>query len=138
MTTETTDHRINTEDLYHESNRQFDEIIVDILKRKRLLDLDANDFDAQIVRNETANVQAKAQAYQTLMSAGLHPELAMAKSGISNDPVKDTQMSEKYIKMIWGDPEKVDQAEQTDGGQGESEITESDGSNGENQTGGAV
>ena len=128
----------NTEDLYHESNRQFDEIIVDILKRKRLLDLDANDFEAQIVRNETANVQAKAQAYQTLMSAGLHPELAMAKSGISNDPVKDTAMSEKYIKMIWGDPEKVDQAEQTDGGQGESEITESDGSNGENQTGGAV
>lgn len=128
----------NTEDLYNESNRQFDEIIVDILKRKRLLDLDANDFEAQIVRNETANVQAKAQAYQTLMSAGLHPELAMAKSGISNDPVKDTAMSEKYIKMIWGDPEKVDQAEQTDGGQGESEITESDGSNGENQTGGAV
>ena len=128
----------NTEDLFRESNRQFDSIIVDILKRKGLLDIDLNDFELQFVRNETANVQSKAQAFQTLMAAGFHPELAAAKSGISNDPVKDMKMSEKYIKMVWGDPDKVDKAEQTDGGQGEAEITESDNDNGENETGGAV
>ena len=128
----------NTEDLYHESNRQFDAIIVDILKRKQLLDIDINDFEAVIQRNETANVQSKAQAFQTLLAAGLHPELAMAKSGISNDPVKDMKMSEKYMKMIWGDPEKVDEAEQTDGGQGEAQIVEEDRNNGENEMGGAV
>lgn len=129
---------MNTEDLYYESNRQFDAIIVDILKRKSLLDIDINDFESQIVRNETANVQAKAQAFQTLVAAGLHPELAMAKSGISNDPVKDTKMSEKWLEMIWGNPEKAVEAEQTDGGQGEAQITESDNDNGENATGGAV
>ncbi len=48
------------------------------------------------------------------------------------------KLSEKYIKMIWGDPEKVDEAEQTDGGEGEAKITETDNSNGENETGGAV
>lgn len=128
----------NTEDLFKESNRQFDRIIVEILRRKGLLDIDVNDFELNFVRNETANVQSKAQAFQTLMSAGLHPELAAAKSGISNDPVKDMKMSEKWLEMIWGNPEKVVQAEQTDGGQGEATIVEEDRNNGENETGGSV
>jgi hypothetical protein len=72
------------------------------------------------------------------MAAGLHPELAAEKSGISSDPVKDMKMSEEYIKMVWGDPTKVVETEQTDGGQGEAEIVESDNDNGENDTGGAV
>lgn len=95
----------NTEDLFKESNRQFDQIIVDILNQKGLLDIDLNDFELEFVRNETVNVQSKAQAFQTLMSAGLHPELAFAKSGLSNDPVKDMEMSKKWIYMIWGDPD---------------------------------
>jgi SPP1 family phage portal protein len=128
----------NTEDLFKESNRQFDKIIVEILKRKGLLDIDLNDFEINFVRNETANVQSKAQAFQTLMAAGFHPELAAAKSGISNDPVKDMKMSEKYIKMIWGDPTNVDEAEKTNGGQGEANIEEADNFNGENDTGGSV
>ena len=127
-----------TEDLFRESNRQFDAIIVDILKRKRLLDIDLNDFELNFVHNETANVQAKAQAFQTLVSAGLHPELAAAKSGISNDPVKDMKMSEKWLEMIWGNPQEVDKAEKTNGGNGEADITETDSDNGENETGGAV
>ena len=128
----------NTEDLFKESNRQFDRIIVEILRRKGILDIDLNDFELNFVRNETANVQSKAQAFQTLMAAGLHPELAAAKSGISNDPVKDMKMSEKWLEMIWGNPDKVVEAEQTNGGQGEAEIVESDSDNGENETGGAV
>ena len=128
----------NTEDLFKESNRQFDRIIVEILKRKGLLDIDINDFELNFVRNETANVQSKAQAFQTLMAAGLHPELAAAKSGISSDPVKDMKMSEKWLEMIWGSPEKAVKAEQTNGGQGEAEIVEENSDNGENETGGAV
>ena len=128
----------NTEDLFKESNRQFDAIIVDILKRKGLLNIDLNDFELSFVRNETANVQSKAQAFQTLMAAGLHPELAAAKSGISSDPVKDMKMSQKWLEMIWGDPTKAVEAEQTNGGQGEAQISESDNDNGENDTGGAV
>ncbi len=130
--------RRNTEDLFRKSNAQFDHIILEILKRKGLLDIDFNDFELNFTNNETVNVQAKAQAFQTLMAAGLHPELAAAKSGISNDPVKDMKMSEQYLKMIWGDPEKANEAEQTNGGQGEAEIIETDADNGETETGGAV
>ena len=128
----------NTIDLFKESNRQFDAIITDILRRKGLLDIDINDFELEIVSNETANVQSKAQAFQTLLAAGMHPELAAAKSGISNDPVKDMKMSEKYLKMVWGDPDKVDQVEEQNDGQGEAEIVEEDRNNGENETGGVV
>jgi len=128
----------NTKDLFYESNRQFDRIIVEILRRKGLLDIDLNDFELNFPAGETANIQSKAQAFQTLMSAGFHPELAAEKSGISSDPVKDMKMSEEYLKMIWGDPRKVVEAEQTDGGQGEAEIIEEDRDNGMNETGGAV
>ena len=128
----------NCEDLYIESNKQFDQIVVDILKRKGLLDIGLNDFEPIFSHGETENVQSKAQAYQTLMAAGMHPELAMAKSGISNDPVKDAAMSEKYIQMIWGNPSTAVKAEEQGNGQGEAEIIEDDHNNGENETGGAV
>jgi len=128
----------NTEDLFKESNRQFDRIIVEILRRKGILDIDLNDFELNFPHGETANVQSKAQAFQTLMAAGMHPELAAEKSGISSDPVKDMKMSEEYLKMVWGDPTKVDEAEQTDGGQGEANIEETDNDDGENDMGGAV
>ena len=128
----------NTEDLFKESNRQFDRIIIEILRRKGLLEINLNDFELNFPHGETANVQSKAQAFQTLMAAGMHPELAAEKSGISSDPVKDMKMSEQYLKMVWGDPTKAVEEEQTNGGQGEAEIIESDNDNGENDTGGAV
>lgn len=95
----------NTEDLFRESNAYFDEIILHILREKKILDIKATDIYLQFPKNETVNVQSKAQAFQTLLAAGMHPELAASKSGISNDPVSDMKMSEKYLKMIWGDPD---------------------------------
>ena len=139
----------NTEDLFKESNRYFDAILIDVLKRKGILDISITDFELNFVRNETANVQSKAQALNTMISSGLHPELALAKSGISNDPVSDLKMSEKWMTMIWGDPEQkaqeVKQAAQTgnlqteeQASRGEAVIIEQDNNNGENSTGGDV
>lgn len=120
----------NTEDLFRESNRYFDEIITDILRRRNLLDISVTDFKLNFLRNETANVQSKAQAAQTMLAMGLHPELALKKSGLSNDPVADVKMSEKYLRKIWGDPDTNEK--------GEAEIIESDNNNGENASGGSV
>lgn len=128
----------NTEDLFKASNRRFDEIVVKLLKGKGLLDIDINDFELNFVRNETANAQSKAQTLQTLLAAGMAPELAFARSGISHDPVADVKISEKYLKMIWGDPEAVDKAEEAGNGQGEALIVEEDRDDGENAVGGAV
>ena len=95
----------NTEDLFKDSNRQFDRIFIEILKRRGLLDIDINDFELHIDHGETVNIQAKAQSFNTLIASGLHPELAAAKSGVSNDPVSDIKMSEKWLKLMWGDPD---------------------------------
>lgn len=95
----------NTEDLFIESNRQFDRIFVEILKRRGLLDISLNDFELHFDHGETVNIQSKAQSFNTLIASGLHPVLAAAKSGISNDPVSDIQMSEKWLKLMWGDPD---------------------------------
>ena len=100
----------NTTDLYKESNKQFDVIITDILKRKGLLDIDPASFELSFPRNEVANVQSKAQACNTLLATGLSPELAFAKSGISNDPVADVHMSKKWIELRWGNPEKANES----------------------------
>ena len=121
----------NTEDLFKESNKQFDRIFVEILRRRGLLDINLSDFELHLDRGETVNVQAKAQAFQTLLAAGMHPELAAKKSGISNDPVADIKQSKKYLIMRWGDPNKPIQQPTTT-------ITESDNDNGENPTGGDV
>lgn len=94
----------NTQDLFRESNAQFDEIILKILRDKDILDLKTTDIELNFAENETVNIQAKAQAFQTLLASGMNPELAAAKSGISNDAVADIAMSEPWLKMIWGDP----------------------------------
>lgn len=127
-----------TEDLFRESNKQFDRIFVEILRRRGLLDVSLSDFELHFDHGETANIQSKAQAFNTLLASGMHPELAAQKSGISNDPVADMQRSADYLKMIWGDPDKVDETEAQTNGQGEAEIIESDSDNGENDTGGTA
>lgn len=116
----------NTEDLFRESNCWFDAILVDVLKRKGILDIKPIDFELNFVRNETANVQSKAQAAQTMLAMGMHPELAFKKSGLSNDPVSDVKMSEKYLKLIWGDPDEAVKAEEAGNGQGEAVVIEED------------
>ena len=127
----------NTEDLFRESNRYFDAILVDVLKRNGILDIKPIDFELNFVRNEVANVQSKAQAAQTMLAMGLAPELALKKSGLSNDPVSDVKMSEKFLKLIWGDPDEAIKAEKKGNGKGEATIIEEDNDNGDDAEGNA-
>ncbi len=91
----------NTEDLFRESNRYFDEIFIRILNKTTDLDIKLQDFELQFVRNETANLLTKTQGALNLMQLGLSPEITLAKSGISNDPVADVKNSQKYIDAKW-------------------------------------
>jgi len=120
----------NTEDLFKRANRRFDEIITTILRKKGILDISLADFELHFTRNETMNAQAKAQTLNTYLAAGMHPVLAFAKSGASNDPVKDVEMSESYLKMIWGDPENPNA--------GDAKIVEAVDDTSRSDTGGAV
>ena len=97
----------NTEDEFKRSNRYFDDIFTEVLRRRGLLDINTTEFELQFVRNETSNVVSKSQALLNLLSAGMAPVLAFGKSGISNDPLSDVAMSEKWLKLKLGDPDTV-------------------------------
>lgn len=118
----------NTQDLFKASNVYIDRIICKILKMKGIMDIEPDDFELMFNRTEMANIQSKAQSLNTLLASGVAPVLAFAKSGVSNDPGADVKMSEKYLKMIWGDPDKVDkkekQARNKEGAEGEAQILE--------------
>ena len=116
----------NTEDLFRKSNKYFDRIITKILREKNLLDIRLADIELNFIRNDMYGVQSKAQALQTLITAGLHPTIALAKSGISSDPVADFENSKAYMKLRWGDPDAPSADPKT-------EIVESD-----NYTGGGL
>lgn len=104
----------NTEDLFKESNRLFDSIVLKILHEKGILtDLNASDFELKFNRNDTSNAQSKVQALQGALAAGVAPAIAFERSGYSNDPVNDVAISEPYLKMIWGDPSNKPKAEET-------------------------
>ena len=94
----------NTEDLFRESNRQFDKIAVEILRRKGLLEIELSDFELNFPHDEVVNIQAKAQACGTMLGFGLAPELALKKSGVSNDPALDYSLSKDWFEAKWGNP----------------------------------
>jgi hypothetical protein len=96
----------NTEDLFRESNAYFDKIFLRILEDKQLIKgLKVSDFELNFVRNETSGMYEKAQALNLLLNSGVEPTLAFGKSGVSNDPNADVKMSEKWLKLKWGDPD---------------------------------
>lgn len=90
-----------TEDLFKEANKRFDKVFINILNNKANLGIGLADFELQFVRNETANILVKTQAALNLKSLGFSPELAFAKSGVSNDPVADVENSKTYIDSVW-------------------------------------
>lgn len=96
----------NTEDLYRASNKLFDEVFLRVLKRRGLVsaELDVSDFDVTFVRNSLNNLLVKTQAALNMKQLGMSPELAFAKSGLSNDPISDVETSKKYIDMMWVSP----------------------------------
>ena len=116
----------NCEDLFKKSNKEFDKIMLNILKAKNLTSISLNDFELNFTRNEVRGAQSKAQALNTLLSSGLNPIIALAKSGISADPVSDFESSKDYMRMRWGDPSAPIEQPKT-------EILEQDNNTGANQ-----
>lgn len=96
----------NTKDLFLESNKYFDEIFISIVNKATGLGINQSDFEIKFAENEASMIQSKATAYLSLVNGGIHPILAMQKSGISNDPVKDFEYSREYMNMKIGDPNK--------------------------------
>lgn len=99
-----------TEDLFRKSNKYFDEIFLRCLEIKAGFKIPQSAFELHFIRNDTAGMQSKAQTFATLVGNGIEPSLAMAKSGISSDPVSDFAQSKDWIYLKFGNPEFREEA----------------------------
>ena len=123
----------NTEDLFKESNRLFDEVFLRILAKKSNFAINIDDFDLQFTRNDMSNLLVKTQAALNMKELGLAPEICLERSGLSNDPLSDIEISSKYMEAIWnpqstivanGQPYTAGEQESTTGEQAQKELDE--------------
>ncbi len=102
----------NCEDLFKKSNKYFDKIFLKILQAKGKVEgIKPYDIDIQFTRNEMDNIITKTQGALNLKQLGLSPELVLAKSGVSSDPVGDVAKSKEYIDRAYAEQIKMPVAE---------------------------
>lgn len=65
------------------------------------------DFDVQINHSPTDNMQVKAQTYQLLVSAGIHPLIAIKTCGLWGDSEKVYTLSKPYLDVLYKTIDKV-------------------------------
>ena len=103
----------NTQDLFEISNRRFDKVVLKILRMFNGFDLSLSDFELKLERNSTSNLLVKAQAAMNMKDLGLAPEIALERSGLSNDPLNDIELSKAYIQKVWGSSENTEMVDET-------------------------
>lgn len=92
----------NTEDEFKTANAYFDKIILAILRKKvDGFSLNRSDFELKIIRNDLSNLLVKTQAAMNMKELGFAPALAFERSGLSNDPLTDVEVSKDYIEKAW-------------------------------------
>lgn len=87
-----------TEKLWRKSEREFLKLILRIMGETRNIDLKLSAVECKFTRRQHDNLQSKCQALASLLQAGIHPQIAIATSGLFNDPMDVFMQSEKYLK----------------------------------------
>ena len=103
--------RRNTEDLWRESDFRFREVVLAILQN-RFSDftLEAEDFDIEIEPPMMSNLLVKTQSALNMRKLGLHPQIWLERSGLSNDPISDIELSKDYIYKFYEESEQKQEA----------------------------
>lgn len=95
----------NTEDEFKKSNKYFDKVFLKILKDTMQFEIGYADYELVFPRTDMSNLLVKVQAAKGMKDLGFAPEIAFERSGLSNDPLNDIELSKKYIESIWGSQE---------------------------------
>lgn len=86
-----------TEKLYRKSEREFLRLVLRIMGETRDIDLKLSAVECKFTRRQHDNLQSKTQALSSLLQAGIAPEIAIATSGLFNDPMDVYAQSKKYL-----------------------------------------
>lgn len=87
-----------TEKLYRKSEREFLRLVLRIMGETRDIDLKLSAVECKFTRRQHDNLQSKCQALSSLLQAGIAPEIAIATSGLFNDPMDVYAQSRRYME----------------------------------------
>lgn len=90
-----------TSDLFRESNALATDIILTILRKRNGFDLKLSDIELFIEQTSVSNLLVKTQAAINMRELGFSPQMALERSGLSNDPVSDVAKCKEYIDAKW-------------------------------------
>ena len=103
----------DTERLFEKSEREFLKLVLRIVRDTRAdFELTLREVECKFTRRQHDNLQSKAQALQQMLQSGIAPEVAIATSGLFNDPMDVTEKSAKYlvkwdpVPMVPGTPDE--------------------------------
>jgi len=100
--------------------------VLRIMGETRDIDLKLSSVECKFTRRQHDNLQSKCQALSSMLQAGIHPQIAIATSGLFNDPMDVYRQSKEYlvkwdpVQMVpGGEEETVDEegAQETGGGE---------------------
>ena len=99
----------SVEKMFKKSEKQFLRMALKILKTKEDIDLKLSQIEIKFARRYTDNILTKTQALSQLLDAGISPEIAIATSGIWNDPTDVYIQSKESLDARWSleDPEET-------------------------------
>ena len=82
-----------------ESEKRLDSVLLHVINQatNNSCPLGIMDYDVQVNRNPTDNLQVRAQVLQMLLQSGTHPKLAVERSGLWGDSEKAYIQSKPYF-----------------------------------------
>lgn len=89
----------DTQISFERAEKDFLRFALKILRDKNLLDLDVNDVAVKFTKNNTDNILTKAQALQIMLECDIHPEWAIKKSNLFDDPNRVYLDSKPYLEQ---------------------------------------
>ena len=94
--------RRNTEDFWRKSDALFRKVALKIVKMQNAeFTLEPGDMDLNIEPPTMSNLLVKTQAALNMRNLGLAPQIWLERSGLSNDPLNDIEMSKDYIYKFY-------------------------------------
>ncbi len=88
----------DTELVFKSSEKKFLKIVLRVVRDLSHLDLSLSDIDIKFTRNRTDHLLVKTQGMQNQLEAGIHPQIAIATSGLYSDPEQVYIDSIEYLE----------------------------------------
>lgn len=87
----------DTELLFKRAEKEFLRLVLSITRSISNLDLSLSEVECKFTRRQHDNLLTKTQSLLHMLEAGLHPQVAIATSGLFNDPMDVYEQSKKFL-----------------------------------------